>query len=431
MKSAVFYGMSHSTKEIYKQAQVSCLSGNCTWAPFKSLAVCSACKNLTNQIEEQGATEPLIGEFIGQPNPAPKITDYWLPNGLHGDFSMLMTAYGTGNPSETISFTSYNTLIWSMTMMNFTKEEGQTSKTTVSALECGLWYCVNEYNSTVKGGNLEESVKPAFSERSSSSWKPIDGTGGGEDPLFFNNTLENFLSDLQLGDGFNVSQTAVYSISDLMNATFVVPSNQERINALVVMDESSHPDPTDRLTDHRFYTPAAMQSLYLSQDLDGTFASLAQSMTNHIRQNDDNGTISHGQMGTYVILIQIRGWFLVLPVVLVVGGAAFLAIALYHTHESKIAVWGTNILPIIALGEKIGFRFSNDDMNTSRMERDAKRQFIQFSASTKRQNVRKIDSNRENEDYEMLSQLDVTAESLRHSSIGSSTLGGEILREGR
>ena len=45
------------------------------------------------------------------------------------------------------------------------------------------------------------------------------------------------------------------------------------------------------------YHSTAMQSLYHSQDLEQTFASLAKSMTNHIRQNSDNKTVVYGYEG--------------------------------------------------------------------------------------------------------------------------------------
>ena len=350
-------------------------------------------------------TSPLIS-YLDTTNPGMEVeqelTEYSLPNGLTGDSSMLMTAYGTGNETESISFSSYDTLIWSMTIMNFTqnKETTPTARPSVSAIEYGLWYCVNNYKSAVKGGNLTETVEPAASERDSGSWQPLRGSqgwigGNATPPDTINYGVDSASvgrTDLRLGEGFNLSQAAVYSISDLMNSTFATHLYQG-INAYVLRSADTE------------YIPTAMQSLYNSRNLEGTFATLAQSMTNNIRQNDDNNTVASGKLGENVVLIQARGWFLALPVILVVGGAAFLAIVLYYTHKSKIAVWGTNVLPIVALGEKLRPVFDDIDMSACQMEKDAKRSLVQFPAPMQRQALGRVGTNRQYGDYEMLTPL--------------------------
>lgn len=409
MKSAVFYGLSQPDSLISQQTQRSCPSGNCTWDTFTSLAVCSGCNDLSNQIEKKdlGMTSPLTvsldttnpGAFVRQ------VTEYRLPNGLTGDSSILMTAYGTGNEAESVSFTSHDTLIWSMTMMNFTVKEKPTASFNVSAIECGLWYCVNSYNSTVKNGDLAETIEPAPSKREPDSWQPVLG------PTDFGvvapppNTI-NYdkisssvrRTDLQLGKGFNLSQTAIYSISDLMSTTFAssVRISQKGINAWVLASDGTT------------YSPTAMQSLYNSQNLEATFASLAKSMTNNIRQNSDNNTVVNGKEGKYLVLIQVRGWFLTLPVILIVGGAAFLTIVLHYTHKSKIAVWGTNALPIVALGGKMGPVFDDNDMRASKMEKDAKRQLVQFPTLEQRRDFGRANTTSRYGDYEMISPLRAT-----------------------
>lgn len=407
MKSAVFYGLSQPDSLISQQTQRSCPSGNCTWDTFTSLAVCSGCNDLTNQIEmkDLGMENPLSvyldttnpGAFIGQ------VTEYRLPNGLRGDSSTLMTAYGTGNETESVSFTSHDTLIWSMTMMNFTLKKEPKINGSVSAIECGLWYCVNSYKSTVKDGNLTETIELAPSKREPNSWQPVLGPidRGVVTPPPNTINYDRISSsvrrtDLQLGEGFNLSQAAIYSISDLMNATFASPVRQKGINAHVLASDGTT------------YNPTAMQRLYNSQDLEATFASLAKSMTNNIRQNSDHNTVTNGKEGKYLVLIRVRGWFLTLPVMLIVGGAAFLAIVVYHTHKSKLEVWGTNALPIVALGGKMGPVFNDNDMRVSKMEEYAKRQLVQFPTLEQRHDFGRADTTSRYGDYEMVSPLRTT-----------------------
>lgn len=348
-----------------------------------------------------------LAMYLDTTNPAAivqKVTDYRLPNGLTGDSSILMTAYGTGNENESVSFTSHDTLIWSMTMMNFSVKEEPMASVNVSAIECGLWYCVNSYKSAVKDGNLIETIEPAPSKREPDSWRPFlgptDWRGAVAPPpnTINYNRISSWLerTDLQLGEGFNLSQAAIYSISDLMNATFTTLVRQTGINACVLA--------LDNIT----YKPTAMQMLYNSQDLEATFASLAKSMTNNIRQNSDNNTVANGKEGKYVVLIRVRGWFLTLPVILIFGGAAFFAIVLHYTHKSKIAVWGTNALPIIALGGKIGPVFDDNDMRASKMAEYAKRQLVQFPTLEQRRDFGRANTTSRYGNYEMVSPLRTT-----------------------
>lgn len=159
------------------------------------------------------------------------------------------------------------------------------------------------------------------------------------------------------------------------------------------------------------YTPTAMQSLYNSQDLKATFATLAKSMTNEIRRNSDGKPVVNGKEGKYIVVIKIRGWFLALPVFLIVNGAIFLTIVVHHTNKSKVAFWGTNTLPILVLGGKLGPIFDDNDIRPNKMGKYAKRQLVQFSSPEQQQQQPGDDFGRasitsqQHGDYEMISPL--------------------------
>ena len=404
MKSAVFSGLSQLDASILQQPRHFCSVGNCTWDTFSSLAVCSACNDLTDRIvtEDKGDTTPLA-VYLVTTNPSAwvtQVTEYQLPNGFKGDSSTLMTAYGTGNASESISFAAHDTLIWSMTMMNFTGNNQlpptDPSPLKVSAIECGLWYCVNAYAPAVKNGNFTEIVRPNPWKRNVDSWQPIRGSYN-ETAIPPPNTI-NYdgltssvrRTDLQLDEGFNISQAAVYSISKWMNDTFAV-SRKQGINAYILATENTT------------YKPTAIQSLYNSDDLEATFASLARSMTNNIRQNDDDGSVKFGTEGIYLILIRVRFWFLTLPVLLNVVGAIFLAVIIYHTHKSGLEVWTTNALPVVAFGRTIGPVFDGEkNMRTSVMEKKARVEIVQLMTSNELHDLPKTSSSRQHSGYEQI-----------------------------
>lgn len=50
MTSAVFQGLTQPDTSVAQQTNHNCPSGNCTWDIFQSLAVCSACTDLTDRL---------------------------------------------------------------------------------------------------------------------------------------------------------------------------------------------------------------------------------------------------------------------------------------------------------------------------------------------------------------------------------------------
>lgn len=392
MQSAVLDGLTQPDSWISQQTRHSCPSGNCTWDTFTSLAICSDCHDITNRIEKIEETDHYFGRFHSY-------KAYRLPNHLFGGgVKSPMTAYGTTNRTETVSFAFFDTLIWSMTIMNYTMKEERAISGNYSAMECALWYCVNSYKPAVKNGIFTETIQPAPSKRKLDSWQPFQSSKNDSEifvssrrlayatpaDLSTNHTEDYFTfvrrrTDLQLGEGFNVSEGAFYSTGSLLRDTLTIPLMQfdKGVIANALVERAHDGAPYE-------YVPPAMQNLYNSQDLAAKFATLAKSMTNNIRQNDDNHSVIHGSEEKYVALIRIRGWFLILPIILIIGGAIFLAVVLHYTHRFKMEFWGTNALPIVALGEKIEPIFDNNDMRVKMMEKKAKQQLVQISVTPHR-----------------------------------------------
>ena len=215
MTSAVLSGLTQSDTVLAQQTKHNCPSGNCTWDTFQSLAVCSACIDLTNQLNSSTfRIATCTSEHV-------EMVVFRGPNGLRlinpvDDPSLgWMVGFGTGNGSQSISFGSKDTLIWSMTMIRVSNPEASWPSSHVIAAECGLWYCVRNYDSLVKDGNLIEIESPAPSMRSKNSWQLSNSPASRHGPKVEDPTLSFGTSsiynrtDLQLNDRFNVSQAAV------------------------------------------------------------------------------------------------------------------------------------------------------------------------------------------------------------------------------
>lgn len=77
MTSAVLSGLTQSDTVVAQQTKHNCPSGNCTWDTFQSLAVCSACTDLTNRLNRVVVLFTTKCDFDHS-----KLTLFQLPNGL-------------------------------------------------------------------------------------------------------------------------------------------------------------------------------------------------------------------------------------------------------------------------------------------------------------------------------------------------------------
>lgn len=117
MQAAILNGLTRSVDEVKQQLPLRCPSANCTWESVESLAVCSKCEDVRSYVHTYASgpadlvasvslSEQNLGTAFGQS------TIHQLPNGAwisnadsdeaDGGTKLLMTAFSTGNPVETI-----------------------------------------------------------------------------------------------------------------------------------------------------------------------------------------------------------------------------------------------------------------------------------------------------------------------------------------
>lgn len=303
------------------------------------------------------------------------VTTFKLPNGLFidempfmdTDKTAWMTSFGTGNRNETVSLKDFDTLIWAMSFLRPRNNDIDIWRdVTIEAIECGLYYCVNKYTPTVKSAiisELEEPVANAF--KAPDSWRPYTDA----EILRNNNWLDNLnfhpalsgiqRSDLMLGANFNVSQTAVDSISSLLAQTFTRGG----------YDDSDYGNITGFSRSKDDDEPPAMQPFISIPDLRTPFVSLARGMTNTIRADSDNTTVQTGRTGVMQIYYVIAWQWIALHVVVIVAGTVFMLITMYETRKNGIPVWTSSALAILARGED-----TNGSLRVAVTRRDLDRQ---------------------------------------------------------
>ncbi|KAL9111739.1 MAG: hypothetical protein Q9227_003798 [Pyrenula ochraceoflavens] len=166
----------------------SCSTGNCTWPPHVSLAICSHCHDISAHTNKSDAGvltfKTTAGNItynhstlIGLENASPIL---WNPNGyigtLHGVDAGLMAGQFSSDPQATIKFQDNQTLLFSSITIraadSYVANQTEWEYTPITATECGLFLCSNNYSASVKNGKFSETTMSTFSKRVPTSYRP-------------------------------------------------------------------------------------------------------------------------------------------------------------------------------------------------------------------------------------------------------------------
>jgi hypothetical protein len=268
-----------------------------------------------------------------------------------------------------------NTLIWSMSILRVTNDSTNPTAAwpnlPVSATECALYYCVNKNTAVVRDGKLQMVVETVSdAHRVKDSWQPQYNDATTDDGVsMLNNTLKESIAfdayfsivprtDLALlspaGNLFNLSQAAVDGTSSYIQSTFaskLTEVTSGNLNKSGVYN-GYYQDSLDLL-----YDPPIISALFASEDIDGTFATLAASMTNAITSGADeefNGksNIVTGNKGTVVTVYKIVWPWITLHVLVVATGLIFLVATILENGRDgqPTPVWKTSSLATLSRG---------------------------------------------------------------------------------
>ncbi|ESZ92361.1 hypothetical protein SBOR_7271 [Sclerotinia borealis F-4128] len=396
MQSAVLYGLTHSIEMTTQQLPHTCTSGNCTWNAFESLSVCNVCNDLSDRVVEYRDYNVLYSDLQTDNGIGIKEmgTAFRLPNGLFIDGfdgwnytdkytslklpgGVFMTTYGTGNASETVSLQDIDTLIWAMTFLKVHPPQNASvvwPNLPLEARECGLYYCVNRHESNFVNGTLSEEISEVTSAKrdpdswqvTSSKWAAILNSSI-VSSLEFNDKLSAApRSDLSLGEQYNISQAAVNSISSYVEDLFstsinithnVTATQQARLNGYIMSDGNLQ------------YKPSSMQAFNTSSDLPATFSSLAKSMSNSIRANDDGAKIETGTNHEMVSFYKIEWEWISLHSFFIIAATIFTGLTIYQTRLRGTPAWKSSSLAVLSRGLVVGNTFKGAETMNELTER--------------------------------------------------------------
>lgn len=344
-----------------------CPSGNCTWAPYQTLAVCSQCVNVTGLIEYTRSNHHVQGCDLDDHGSS----CLWsLPNGLALNNSAALNTSGTLPP---IMLDNVGHSLVNFSML------GHDEKQDPVATECSLYWCVNTYTAIVN--------QTIFTEQISSSWYnatstlPLADIPSAED-LF--NLMDRGFGAIELynitpptGGGkvqhnVNLSNDEVefdsYEIVKLEN---YLVSNTLGILAwlgpLLSGNVARNSGPStdamdlfykDRTGDSGFGVDTSVVSISIVQD---TFDRLAQSLTTWIRTSQKSSVdLGMGEaVGTIwrsETVVKVRWGWLSLPCVVLAGTSVFLGFTIMGTRKKQLGIWKSSSLALLfhGLGKESG-----------------------------------------------------------------------------
>jgi hypothetical protein len=133
----------------------ACATGNCTWpSSYQSLAVCSKCANTTSLITTS------CGESYGTVAAA---CNYSLPNGMffngQGRGSMYMNSSGA---YDSLAYNNSQSTFATLSTMRGLHDLSSTNLLGVVSNECVLYFCVDEYQSSVTNSVFTETVVASY-----------------------------------------------------------------------------------------------------------------------------------------------------------------------------------------------------------------------------------------------------------------------------
>ncbi|TGO40884.1 hypothetical protein BHYA_0030g00510 [Botrytis hyacinthi] len=385
MQSAVLYGLTQPLEMITQQLPHTCTSGNCTWDAFESLSVCNVCNDLSDKVVEYRDDNFLYAALQTENGIVIQVTGtaFRLPNGLFIDGfdgwnyttkdtslkipgGIFMTTYGTGNGSETVSLQDIDTLIWAMTFLKVHPPQDGSNQTwpnlEIEARECGLYYCVNRYHSTISSGTLSEDISEVTSAKrdpdswqiTSSKWAAVLNSSTVSSLNFDSKLSAAPRSDLSLGGKYNASQAAFNSVSSYFSDLFstnlkithnVTETQQARLNGYIMSDGNLQ------------YKPSSMQAFNTSNDLPATFASLAKSMSNSIRANDDGAKLQAGIVYETMTFYKIEWGWISLHCFFIIAATVFIVLKIYQTRLRGTPAWKSSSLAVLSRGLMVGHTF--------------------------------------------------------------------------
>ncbi|KAM5349283.1 hypothetical protein ACJ41O_005790 [Fusarium nematophilum] len=401
MAAAVYNGFSPLVSEQNLWPAFSCATGNCTWESFSSLAVCSSCYDISDRIEKYTGLNVLPTSYgtngwdLSGNNTLPDVSndDIWANEALLGK-NLTFTKYGipevglnlsnydgerlckpgvdacpdtyvsatyTTNPGKTISFKDLRTMVLAFQFLEADKtwKNGNTTweETPITAQECSLHFCINEYEAVLEQGVLKEKVVSSWTNKTEDSYMS-DQTNVKEYLEWANHTLdmgtgfanmsdlqiyipdEDFKSHSRKQQEFNITQPSIMSLLNVFALGLEDPEclNCSYSNAGALIYPSNG---GNRL-------PAFMVGMGESGNVSWSIGNVASSLTKWMRDRELETSPMVGEATRMIIITRVRWNYLGFPAATLLVGLVFALLSIWETHRLRKPAWKDSALATLA-----------------------------------------------------------------------------------
>jgi hypothetical protein len=367
MTAALINGLSNATKDTEFTPSFSCLSGNCTWVPYTTLATCSVCNDVSASLTKNTSygDGSLATHYISNERLYQNYTTHALPylSLTNADEETItptyMIATAISNPGLTVSFQNLNTLIAAVGIIRSPSAYNGSNwpEEPPHAMECALYFCTKTYSSKVDRGILYESVTESRSDRDPQSYAYVPGEPGALNSstlaaleAWNNQSLRDSPIQVQRTDLRLLIPKEEASKSGLPdNATLAFNISQasaETSSFAVTHQLFWDGQVTWPLMDGNggALQPVVAQALGTRQieDYSDLFENMAKSMTAFMR--DRSSTTRIGAQTEWVIHIRVRWVYLILPLLVFVGACLVLVFTILETNHRRLQPWKSDVL---------------------------------------------------------------------------------------
>jgi hypothetical protein len=342
MKAAVYDGLFKPGNVI--DLTPSCLTGNCTFPLFDSLAVCSKCLNVTKDVVNNN---PQPSNLDGVEN-----ISYTIPGGATVEFSVL---YQEGNLAMGPSLISTTVLpddlpkevlglqgpLLTLAVLQFPQvqmlaQEGNYYSALPVTTECALYFCVNTYNVTVLNSIPNTTVI--------SSWISDTGTPtvGGAAENGDNNMTGTVDAILERPDD---------QLEE--NNTYIIPAGTlANVKAWLNVTLQGSLNTTFSEVDGATWAVDEMVVLNATTDWPYLFDKLATAMTTYIRSSGLPGSTNNVEGIAHRLepYVHVQWAWIALPGALVLLSIVFLGATMAQNESKRALAWKSSSLALLFHG---------------------------------------------------------------------------------
>ncbi|KAH8900290.1 hypothetical protein GQ53DRAFT_741222 [Thozetella sp. PMI_491] len=380
--SSILAGFSDSsTSNTDQPPSLSCNTGNCTWAEYSTIEICSSCVDISSKVVASHGVGNQANlpdcNIVTKASLSGNYTTYTLPysskidvflrwfNGFKDETACGPLNYKHGmltavfEPNATYNFKEWDTMLAAFAFLRapdpWWDNQTRWDASSMQATECALRYCSNAYNATMSSGKVKET--------------PIPGTSFQRVKDSYQLKSPGVASDWDIGSGL-VRDSPAHREYNTPNTPLSVTNKwsvdyDDRLDLQLALQLPAGSDLANKVQTTFNITQLAIESsvvfltrndtldmisasLIESSNLTATFEHAARIMSLRLRQND--GNITSGEVEEWVVFVRMQWPYLAFPVAMYVLAVIYALGMMFTVSGHELKMTKGELLPVMLHG---------------------------------------------------------------------------------